>query len=174
MVLSVEQAKGDAPLPDFLVAEDSEDRPQRAATSDALWEAYAYQAREVALRRGSQFLQAWIGLDVALRNGLARARAKAFGFEPSDYVVAEELESREVDTSAVVAEWRQASDPLAALRTLLCLRRRAAPLSTRGMSDKLLSKRSVGSRPMIRRDVPVLTGRHRCRSGRPKGLPPGP
>jgi hypothetical protein len=118
VVLSVEQAKNEAPLPEFLVPEPDEERSERRVPEDVLWEAYSRYALERARRRKSAFLEAWIGIEVALRNALASTRAKAFGFEPSDYVVAEDLENREVDTSAIVAEWRQAHDPLEALRIL--------------------------------------------------------
>ncbi|MBN1441534.1 MAG: DUF2764 family protein [Planctomycetes bacterium] len=118
VVLSASQVKNEAPLPDFLVPEPEEDRAERRVSEDALWEAYFFHLRDTARRRSSAFLEGWVGVEVALRNALASARAKAFGFEPSDYVVAVELEDREVDTSGVVSEWRQAHDPLGALKIL--------------------------------------------------------
>jgi hypothetical protein len=59
---------GEAPLPDFLVAGE-ESEPVRHA-GDGVWSAWFRHAADVGRRRGSRFLQAWVGHEVALRNAL--------------------------------------------------------------------------------------------------------
>jgi len=78
-VLTREQAAGEAPLPDFLVG----GRGVRAGrhAGDGVWSAWFRHAAGVGRRRGSRFLQAWVGHEVALRNALAAARAKALGLD---------------------------------------------------------------------------------------------
>ena len=115
-VLTREQAAGEAPLPDFLVAGE-ESEPVRHA-GDGVWSAWFRHAAEVGRRRGSRFLQAWVGHEVALRNALAAARAKALGLDPADYLVAADLADAGLDFAEVIAEWTTAPDPLAGQRVL--------------------------------------------------------
>jgi len=116
IVLTVSQLRDEEPLPPCLVMRQ-EQQPARIA-ADAVWDAYYRLAASVARRNASRFLSAWIGCDVALRNTLARARAKALGLEAQDYMVAAELADRDTDFTQVVNEWSAASDPLAGLRVV--------------------------------------------------------
>ena len=116
VVLSLRQMRDEEPLPDYLAVGEQERAPTIAA--DAVWAAYFGHLAAVARRTGSEFLGAWTGFEVALRNALAAERAKALGLEPDDYVVAADLADRDVDLSAVVSEWSAAGDALAALRLL--------------------------------------------------------
>ncbi len=113
-VLSVQQARNEAPLPEFLVPEAR----QRRIPADDLWEAYFRYAARAGRQTGCFFLRAWVGYEVAVRNSIAVARAKALDLDPTDYLVAPELADREVDTRSIVAEWSSAPTPLAAYQVL--------------------------------------------------------
>jgi len=117
-VLSVEQASNQAPLPPE-IAESIEENPPSAIGADRLWEAYFRHVASVAKEQENDFLVAWVGHEVALRNALASARARRLGLEESDYLVATDLASEAEDFSAVVSEWAAAATPLAGLRVLL-------------------------------------------------------
>ncbi len=115
-VLTPAQARGEEPLPAGLAPEAPE--APRAVEADVTWVAYFRQAATTAERRQSAFLASWVAYEVALRNALAAARAKALGLEAQDYLVAPELAADEDEGAATVAEWAGASDPLAGLRVL--------------------------------------------------------
>jgi len=112
-VLSAAQVRNEEPLPEFLATEE----PSRIA-SDAVWAAYFRHASAIAERQASPFLADWVGHEVALRNALAAARAKALGLDPADYVVTPELGRSDDDFSDLVREWASAADPLAGLKVL--------------------------------------------------------
>lgn len=116
VVLTADQLHDRQPLPDFLVGPARQ--AAEAATVDAVWAAYFHHAAEVARQVASGFLAQWVGYEVALRNALAAARAKALELEAADYLVATDLAGAEDDLSAVVGEWAAAPDPLAGLRVL--------------------------------------------------------
>ena len=115
LVLSDEQVRGEQPLPAFLAGAD--DR-RRRIPADAVWEAYYRHLLQVAGRRRCGFLRAWVGFEVALRNGLATERAKTLGLEPDPYLVAPELADPDAATNDVVVAWAAAPDPLAGLRVV--------------------------------------------------------
>jgi len=115
-VLTVGQIQDDEPLPVYLVGGE-EESPTRIA-ADVVWAAYFRHAADVARQQGSGFLAAWIRYEVALRNALAEARAKALNLEPADYLVAVELTDDEEDFTALVGEWAAAADPLAGMKVL--------------------------------------------------------
>jgi len=115
-VLTAAQVRGDEALPDHLAPAD-EATPPRVA-SDAVWAAYFHHAAGVADRLASPFLAEWIAEEVALRNGLAAARAQALGLENAPYLVAADLGRSDEDFAAVISEWSAAADPLAGLRVL--------------------------------------------------------
>lgn len=115
-VLTVPQARDEAPLPDFLQAA-AEDRVRKIA-ADALWSAYYRYVDRVASDCGSPFLRGWVRHEVGLRNALAAARAKALQLEPADYLVNPEMGQDEEDFEATVGEWSAARDPIAGLRVL--------------------------------------------------------
>lgn len=116
LVLTVAQARNEAPLPAYLEpAEPVVPRPQ----ADLLWEAYFRHVAGLAERTASQFLAAWVGAEVALRNALAGARARNLGLEPSDYVVAEDLADPSLEVDDVVGRWATAPHPLEGWRVLI-------------------------------------------------------
>ncbi|HOC43594.1 MAG TPA: DUF2764 family protein [Thermoanaerobaculales bacterium] len=123
-VLTPEQAADEAPLPAYLVPggdeDDDEDEGREVVrhAGDAVWLAWFRHAAEVGKRHGGRFLGAWIGHEVALRNALATARAKALGLDPADYLVATDLAEAGADFSDLVADWAAAPDPLAGQRLL--------------------------------------------------------
>jgi hypothetical protein len=123
-VLTREQATGEAPLPSYLVPgrgedadEDEEGETVRHA-GDAVWLAWFRHAAEVGRRRRSRFLLAWVGHEVAMRNALATARARALGLDPADYLVAADLATADLDFSDLISDWASAPDPLAGQRVL--------------------------------------------------------
>jgi hypothetical protein len=123
-VLTREQAADEAPLPSYLVPGGGDDDDQDEETEtvrhagDAVWLAWFRHAAEVGRRHRSRFLQAWVAHEVALRNALATARAKALGLDPGDYLVAADLAAADVDFSELIAGWAAAPDPLAGQRVL--------------------------------------------------------
>lgn len=115
-VLSAEQIRGEAPLPEYLWEPSRED--EGSPYVDRLWAAYYRYAAEVAGQQHSEFLQLWIQYEVGLRNALVTARAKSLGLDPQDYLVAEELGAVQEDFSTAVSEWQAASDPYNGQRVL--------------------------------------------------------
>lgn len=116
VVLTTAQLRDEEPLPDCL-ADASGESSERRIAADAVWEAYFRHAVATAERWHSPFLRAWVGYEVALRNTLAEARARALELEPADYCVAPDL-AEAGDLSATVAEWAAAPHPLQAQRVL--------------------------------------------------------
>lgn len=114
--LTVEQVRNEAPLPDFLVAGGEEQEFSGRLEVDQIWDAYFREARRVG-REGS-FLWLWVGYEVALRNALAAARARALDLDPSGWLVAPDLAAEDLDFSNVLNEWNSASTPAAGLRVL--------------------------------------------------------
>jgi hypothetical protein len=117
-ILNNEQLRDHQPLPEYLVGGERLTSP--AAAADAVWAAYFRHAADVAGRLGSAFLAGWTGYEVALRNALASARAKALGLESAEHRVATELGAAEDELAmaAVVSEWTAAANPLAGQRVL--------------------------------------------------------
>jgi hypothetical protein len=112
-VLTSRQAQGLEPLPYPLSAAGD----RELVPGDAVWAAYYRWARVTADRLGSEFLRAWVSLEVGLRNALATARARTLGLEPGRYLVAPELGRG--GWEPVVAEWAAAPDPLAGFQVLV-------------------------------------------------------
>jgi hypothetical protein len=117
-VLTLQQAQGEAPLPEALEVADVGDQTT-ALQTDLLWERYFRYAHGVARSHGSRFLARWVEFEVALRNALAAVRARRLGLEESDYKVAADLVDSEEDLSSVLSEWEAASTPLAGLRVVI-------------------------------------------------------
>ncbi|MCD6364291.1 MAG: hypothetical protein J7M14_00275, partial [Planctomycetes bacterium] len=116
-VLSEAQLRNDQPLPPYLARAEREDASGIAA--DELWGAYFHHAADVADRSGCAFLAGWVRHEVALRNALAGARAKALDLDGARYVVAPQLaEACDDDFSALINEWTAAENPLAGLRVI--------------------------------------------------------
>jgi hypothetical protein len=117
-VLSLQQARGEAPLPEMLVA-PSEDEQSWVIEADRLWETYFRYAHQLGIAQGSRFLVQWVEYEVALRNALATARARRLGLEEGDYRVAADLVQADEDLSAVLSAWEAAPTPLAGLREVI-------------------------------------------------------
>lgn len=118
IILTVDQTRDEEPLPEFLASTIEEaGSDTRAIAADVVWEAYFRHVAAVANRLNSPFLRAWVGYEVALRNALAEARARALELEPADYFVAVDLADAS-DVTATVNEWSSASNPLQAQRVL--------------------------------------------------------
>jgi len=117
-VLSLQQAQGEAPLPEVLEAPAGTDQP-KVLQSDLLWERYFRYAHQVARSHGSRFLAGWVEFEVTLRNALAAARARRLGLEESDYRVADDLAHTDEYLAPVLSEWEAAATPLAGLRVVI-------------------------------------------------------
>ncbi len=116
-VLTLDQVRGDAPLPATLtvsMGHHPEDLP-----ADRVWEAYWHHAARVARRGRSRFLGAWVRVEVGLRNALAAARAASLGRASEPHEVAVELGGEEAVVEQRLAAWAAATDPLAGWRALL-------------------------------------------------------
>lgn len=118
-VLSSEEVTSPA-APVVLGVEQGDPRALRP--EERVWEAYWRHVARVARRRRSALLSDWCGLEVALRNALARARSRASGSEARLPEVAAELARVEPMIDTAIAAWSGAPDPLAGFRSLLRLR----------------------------------------------------
>jgi len=118
-VLSIHQVRNEGPLPEFLALEVDAQQSSRLSVADRLWDAYFRYVAGVAQQRGSRFLAAWVGYEVALRNALVAARAKRLGLDEGDYLVAAGLASAGDEVTAAVSAWSSAATPLAGQQSLL-------------------------------------------------------
>ena len=117
VLLSHEQLQDEAPLPDYLFAdEDQTLSPTRLV--DAMWAAYFRHVAAVARRSGCGFLAQWVSYEVALRNALADERARALDLPGEGEPVAAELADERLDFERVVNDWAAARTPLAGLQTI--------------------------------------------------------
>jgi hypothetical protein len=116
-VLSVAQLADEEPLPTDL-AEHMRTQGVYRAAADAMWQGYYRYAAAVAAETDSDFLAAWVGFEVALRNELVAARARALDLEASDYTVAEDLAQGHAEIAQAVSQWASAPNPLEAQRAL--------------------------------------------------------
>lgn len=117
-VLSQPQARGEAPLPETLAPPQASE-PSASLEADRLWESYFRYAHELGRMKASRFLVEWVRFEVALRNGLAKARARRLGLEEKDYLVAADLGEPDEDLSPLLSEWEAALTPLAGLRAVI-------------------------------------------------------
>jgi len=118
--LSLQQAKAEEPLPDFLRAEPEDENASaaRPIAVDPFWRNYFHFAVGVARRTRTRFLQEWVEFEVGLRNALAEARAEALELDPGPYRVAPELGNPDIPFAPILAEWAAALNPLEAVATL--------------------------------------------------------
>ncbi|MDP6545538.1 MAG: hypothetical protein QGH60_16265 [Phycisphaerae bacterium] len=114
-ILTAEQVSDEEPLPEYLTA-PVESVPRRIA-GDGLWAAYFRHAIAVARDRKCGFLEDWIGFEVAMRNALADARAKALELDPNEYLVEPDL-GASINFASTLGEWSAATDPLTGLKVL--------------------------------------------------------
>ena len=121
-ILSLDKTEDESVLPDFLLPKETTEEQQEQEcirlSVDGIWERYFHHAASVAKRTGSNFLKAWVGFEVGLRNALATARAQMLELESEAYLVAPELADKKTDYHHIVSEWSGASNPLNALRFL--------------------------------------------------------
>ena len=115
-VLTRGQLVEEQPLPPELAAPNSDS--VRRAAADAIWEAYFRHAARVAQRLDSELLAAWVGYEVALRNELVAARARALGLEAGEYLVASDLADPHAEVSSALSQWSSSANPLEAQRAL--------------------------------------------------------
>jgi len=116
VVLTLEQLRDEQPLPEYLATAQT-DRAGALAV-DVVMAAYFRHARRTAEQLHSRFLEAWVGFEVALRNALVQARAKALGLDAAEYFVTPHLAHSDEDLEGLVAEWSSAPDPLTGQRRL--------------------------------------------------------
>ena len=117
-VLRPGQMQDKEPLPDWATVPAGEEQHARAIAADAVWAAYYRHAARIAGKTPSKFLALWVGFEVALRNALVAARAKALDLEVEDYLVEPELGQTDADLGGLLNEWSAAPNPLAALRVV--------------------------------------------------------
>jgi hypothetical protein len=118
-VLPVDKADAEPVLPAFLLpADDSEESENKQLSADALWSRYFLYADSIARRNNSDFLKAWIGFEVGLRNALVTARSQVLDLDPAAYLVRPELSDTETDYSQIVSGWSAAANPKAAMEVL--------------------------------------------------------
>ena len=118
-VLTLDKTESEPVLPGFLLpADDSQEREIERLSTDAIWSRYFHYADQVAGRNHSDFLRAWIGFEVGLRNALVTARAVVLDLEPAAYLVVPELANQDTDYNSILSAWSSASNPLAALEAL--------------------------------------------------------
>ena len=113
-VLTDDQLSGAAPLPAYL--EPTGEQAHGRVVADAVWAAYFRHATDVA--PGGTLLAAWVAWEVALRNALAGARAKALDLEVEAYLVVPELGDADAKFTGLLNELAVAGDPLAALEAV--------------------------------------------------------
>jgi Protein of unknown function (DUF2764) len=116
VVLTESQVRNEQPVPEYLIRQESERSAKIPA--DALWAGYYRYADYMANNFKCRFLVDWLAYEVALRNALASARARALNLTPEDYLVVTELADREIDFTALLNEWTAALTPLEGLKIL--------------------------------------------------------
>lgn len=116
IILTAMQLCDEEPLPEYLAP------PGEAVSvkipADVVWETYFRYAMTMGQKYESNFLIAWVGFEIALRNALAEERAKALELEPTDYFVAEDLADTSAEFSAALNEWSLAANPMVGQRVL--------------------------------------------------------
>ena len=117
-ILTAQQGRNEQPLPDYLIISEEEQDSRQQVMLDHIWQGYYDHAAAVAKQQNSVFLAAWVGYEVAQRNAVAAARAKALHLDAAEYLVRPELADSQEDFSGLLAEWTAARNPLAGLRVL--------------------------------------------------------
>jgi hypothetical protein len=119
-VLSLQKANDEQSLPVFLESakEDEPEDSRILIAADRIWRRYFHHTAKIARRTHTQFLAAWVGFEVGLRNATAKARAEALELDPGHYMVAPELADSENRFDNILADWIAASNPLDGLEVL--------------------------------------------------------
>jgi hypothetical protein len=119
-IFSLQEANDERFLP-VLWAPAQEDEPEDSRiliAADRIWRRYFNHAAEIARRTHTNFLAAWVGFEVGLRNAAAKARAEALELDPGNYVVAPELADPEIRFDNILGDWIAASNPLDGFRVM--------------------------------------------------------
>lgn len=117
VVLTGEQGKNTEPLPEYIVLSDEQDSRQQVML-DHVWQGYYGYVARLAKERHSTFLAGWVGYEIALRNAVAEARAKALRLDPTEYLVRPDLADPYATFGPLLSEWAAAANPLVGLRVL--------------------------------------------------------
>ena len=118
-VLSLENSENETVLPDFLLPEEeNQEKENKRLSVDELWSRYFRYAESIAKHNHSNFLKAWIGFEVGLRNALTAARSQILELDPEAYLVTPELADADMNYTNIISSWSSASTPLAALEVL--------------------------------------------------------
>ncbi|MBM9604169.1 DUF2764 family protein [Desulfopila inferna] len=120
VVLSLKQAKSEPPLPELPVSmrEVENESGSNVSAADPVWQRYFHHVSRTAKMNHSHFLKFWVQFEVGLRNALARERATALQLDPQLYLVAPELEDGAMTFETILAEWKDASNPLQGMEVL--------------------------------------------------------
>ena len=116
-VLTLQQARGEAPLPEILVADVPREQPAAMAT-DLLWETYFRYVHALGRSERSRFLVQWVEFEIALRMRWPRVR-RTFGPGRGGLSGCRRPGRRRGDTSLVVDEWAAVPTPLAGLQAVI-------------------------------------------------------
>ena len=130
--LTAEQVRNDAPLPLFLVPEPDDQEASGRQSVDSVWGAYYRETLRVA--RSGSFLSLWVAYEVALRNALAEARAKALDLDPGGWLVAPGLAADAIDFSNLINEWSSAPTPGSESRSAWSPHQQLSRLSRRALA----------------------------------------
>lgn len=118
-VLSLDRSDSEPVLPAYLLPEEGiNEKEHNRLASDGLWSRYFYHAAQVGKQNRSNFLKAWIGFEIGLRNALTAIRAQILDLDPDLYLVCPELADTETDYNNIILAWHAAANPLAALEVL--------------------------------------------------------
>jgi hypothetical protein len=118
-VISLEKAESEPVLPGFLLPEEgAHEQENNRVSVDEMWSRYFHHAAYIAKRAHSDFLKAWIGFEVGVRNALVTARANILELDSTPYLVAPQLADPDTDYSYIVSAWSAASNPLNAIEVL--------------------------------------------------------
>lgn len=122
VVLSLLQARGDAPLPERLFHDGEAELAPLAEETDRLWAHYFHYVASLARSQRCDFLEQWVTFEVTLRNALARTRARRLGLDESRHEVLPELAHPEESLALALADWESAATPVAGWRAILRVR----------------------------------------------------
>lgn len=119
LVLSKSQLEGSEPLPEYLSRRTD---ATYLIEADYIWDSYFRYLLDVSSRLGVDFLAKWARFDLTLRNAIARERANRLKIEPEGYIVASDLEDKELELSEVISSWSGAEDPVDAQKIITMAR----------------------------------------------------
>ncbi len=110
-VLSAAQARGEEPMPDFLLSD------AHASDTNSVWENYFTYGKSVADSYGCEFLNLWLEYEVGVRNALIYARARKLNVDPEEHYIARDFAAAD-DFNSLINEWSSAENPMAGMMVL--------------------------------------------------------